>query len=469
MPIKSELKKLITDLDENYHLILKSKGGFDEYAIWASQYVERNPDQGLKVLRKTSIFKLVKDIKDLASLLPEKRSKNHLEDFELNRRKGEGFIFLVQEYFKIIDSGALGNRTFYFYFLDISRHKEPVLGRAVLKTSINKTATVENIKGPYSVDYEGFYSYLSDTVLFFDLQNPTGGSYSHTTNKRLHIKVRCDNPNLELLFGSYNTFDRGRIFTGSVVLKQLDEKEAQNPKPLTLSAWENREAFEKTDKNIRQYLSLKNRNYHKVPEHIPNTETLSEYLDNYNLMKNRNQKFLELRRPRIFIATPNSSLLTSNGNWDELQEDSATEENLELDKHSQQVKRIASSLIEEFPNNQIVYKDRLFDKKEGLENYEISDVDHHRPPRIGFKLLQRSRYFVLILPQTTKASLALVQLGWALSFTKNILLIYCKQSISHRLRALDGLGVEKKSYSDLEKDFDDVLIRIKRFIEDHKD
>ena len=87
----------------------------------------------------------------------------------------------------------------------------------------------------------------------------------------------------------------------------------------------------------------------------------------------------------------------------------------------------------------------------------------------SFRTLQKTTFFVLILGDFNKASFSLVQFGWALAHCKHLMIVYKKENVSNRFEAVEKMRVEKKAYKNINKEFDDIFIAIRRFVSGDQD
>ncbi|KAB8154271.1 hypothetical protein EZY14_007485 [Kordia sp. TARA_039_SRF] len=343
----------------------------------------------------------------------------------------------------------------YLYFLEIGTIQEkcPKLGRGVLVMHNKKHVTLKIPDNDPINDYEGEFSQLNSHVGFFDLDTlEKDENNKPRIIKKLHVKIYFGTLEDEIIIGSYNTYDK-RIYTGALVLERikdeslLNNEEKLNQKVMFLSRRENSiEFFDNVHISIKSYLSSKLKNIRQAPKTIvQNKAGLESFVESefekepsINDIENR---FLELEKPIAFIAYPQKSLKDR-------------EDNIEIKNFITAI----PSKIEAWFNKEIdVFTEGSFE----------ADPARTRPLKT-LKFLEKSRYFIILLPETDRISYSIIQLGWALKSSKYILLISEKETISQRLEKLTYVNsnflIENISFES-EKDREKILTVIYNFIE----
>lgn len=317
---------------------------------------------------------------------------------------------------KVVETSKVSQTGYwYMYFLETGSVKQgyPKLGRALLCMNDNHVVMKTPDKDPHTEDYQGTYSAINPNVSFFDLETfETDATRKKKIKKKLHIKVFHGKITDTIILGSYNTFDK-KIYTGALVLERLEVSGSDTSKVLKelekgvafFSAKLNPDEFFSIDTSIREYLSLKKKNINKVPTRvIENIEGLKSFITMHqNLSEDKSKienRFLELEKPFVFLASPQTSI----------------KDKKRREKHNALLDEIEKRLKEDFP--------------EHIIHIEGSSRASETEPLRTLRILEKTRYFILLLPKTEELSFAVLQLGWALKVSKNILLIHEEQIIA---------------------------------------
>jgi len=408
--IQNHLLILIEDVIDCRNKITNQKGGLEGFADWV---IGKNDLRGVK---KTSLHNLVGDLKRMVVLL---NKDSFADSFNLNTnsfvKKAELFVSYVEEYLAKIGGSSFAPRIWYFYFLDVgdTNRDYPKLGRGLLSTTKDNKAVLK-IPDRYDDDYTGDFNYIGDNVIFFDM-------WGNERKKRLHIKINFRQAEDDIMVGSYSTFDR-RIYTGSLVLEQLTNEfvDLNELEPTFLSKVDNPQDFKEVKSAIKEYLAVKKQNHHKVPR-MPaiDIDGLSRFLNAYPKPqpKNIEDRFLELESPIVFISAPQTSIKGDS-------------------KMVKAKKKVIKGILDDL-------KTELEKHDEYQVKYEDTDIQESykmMKPFDCLRMLERTRFFILILTETEKASFSLIQLGWAIGLCKNVLFIYEGDIVSERLKSLEAIN-----------------------------
>lgn len=377
-------------------------------------------------------------------------------------KNAKRFIRYAEEYDKKnkvkLNTPSTNVKYWYLYFLAIGKmeKKYPKLGRGVLIMQKNGDTELKIPDENPINDYFGKYSPLNSHIGFFDLDTT---EYDENRNKRvikkLHVKIYFRTLDDEIIIGSYSTYDK-RIYTGALILERIRDKalysdsKELNKKVKFLSYIENREEFVyDIDNTIKSYLTSKSKNIRQLPTTIvQDVYGLEALLDSQEKKPSRvddiENRFLEPERPIIFITSPQKSL-KKNGS-------------------ALAIKNFINSLPKEIYSG--------FNTKISVLTEESfsSEPARTRPLKI-LRCLEKSRYFILLLPETDKISYPILQLGWAIKSSKNVLLICQEGTVSDRLKELTFVNsnfiMEDMNFNS-EKGRSDILNIIFMFLVSHK-
>jgi hypothetical protein len=408
---------------------IRSSGGFPELKKFIGRKKKGEPG-----ISSSSLNTWIKKLRDLRELgLSHESGLTALQVEQVDEYEDKIYYLenKVKEFSKRPGSPNVTRQAFFVYHLYMGRDgKEPKLGRSILKIKNDNSVVFKNVPDGISVDYFGSDYTAREDRIVFNLESQSG-------DKTIHLKIYCSDINRDKVFlGAFLTYEYHHIIHGTVVLEPVpDGEEAQ---PLMLSNTQNPQIFNSVNPFVREYLSFRRYSYKRVPKDIRNYKPLENFL--YREAQEKPiRRFIEKTRPTVFIASPNSS----------------------VDK-------------EKFKNNQRLIeklKSRLrsrFSEKIEISNKrtKYSELLKEVTPPPSFRILQRSRFFILIYNETDQGSLSLVQLGWAMAHCKEVMLFYQKGSISLNIRRLNNLGVYTYQFDnlELEDDFEDVAGKIERKI-----
>ena len=455
-----DLKDLHKDLVSKMKELQAVDSLFQDFCNWKTEFKPKN----VMGMSHNSMYKDAQHINDVMIRdLEGGNTYDRYSNIESDNRilKARTFLKYIDEYFEYknrksqeVNKGQLSNRYWYMYFLNIgdSKKEYPRIGRALLITENDNRAILKvPDSNPNIEDYKGEFQRLNNEVYFFDLD-----SYDRydqkTLKKKLHIKLFLGKASDAIMIGSYSTYDK-RIFNGALVLEQITKtkKVTDEMKPLFLSAVDNDEIFKSLDTGIKDYLAIKTKNYYKVPKEIISTKkALHDFITRDKReepdRKDIENRFLEREKPMIFISSPQTSISGDEGKTQKMRD---------------MIKQIIERLKTDFKDNYSIYHEHS-DASHPLERTQPLETLNH---------LERSRYFILILPKTEKMSFSLIQLGWALQVCKHILFIYEGNIVSERLKYLEDVNPwfrtknRRDEEFELNKIYDDIsyFIHRKRF------
>lgn len=388
-----------------------------------------------KGLKRGSIYLLRKQLQEWIEpkgkvlISAEKISTEYSAELDRIRQ----FLKVSQLYLEEMVKDKFSNKTWLFYFLHFGGQHEgdPQLARTILRTKTNNRAEFQNLsvlEDVYSEDHFGTYTFLTDDVAFFDLK-------AKHSNKVLHIKTAFRSVEDEIMLGNYTSFDRQRVYSGTVVMQSIPEGLIAQKKltPALLSHRNRPSEYGEVHYGIKSYLRLKSQNYNLVPKPIPTLNGLRDFTEAHPVISNTEKRFLEREKPLVFVATPQTAII-----------DDAKPE-----------KSSVGRLIERI---NVVVEDNNCELLHLTDSYETLKVME------GMKALKATRFFIIIIDDITKASFSVLQLGWSLAFVKRVKVIYKEGTVSEKFQALDQLGVQMTSYTDLNEDFDNILSNVASFI-----
>lgn len=383
-----EILTFTTEYKSACMAILEQEGKWEGYDGWIKKEGISKAGRSTCTAMKTKLMNI--------------ESSKDLDEFNLVKIKAQELLKHLKNYLTYCSKNEFTHNRYYVYFLYLDS-KEPQIGRGVLiinpkKSISDKNVVFQNVPDGKSSNYKGSSQQFQDRVLFLSLQ-------ANDSERNLHIELTYKKPSQDILLGSYSTFENNHIVRGSLVL-QLIKKDNQNlikPLPTLSSFRKNSKEFFKIHKVIRRYLSLQLYNYHKTPEITPTLKGLSEFFMEHNYNEKAYQRFLEIKKPILFISSPNTSL-----------------NNEKAKIHEQSIQYITEEL------------------KKIRQDIKIESL--HKGQTKTLEILRNTRYFVLVIDEVEKASFSLVQLGWALFFCKYIILFYRTGTISDELRYIDSIN-----------------------------
>ena len=434
-------EQLLDSILEYSEIVGKQEGGWWKYEEW---YRKSN----FKSWSRTYCYYLVRAARshkgEISFSKLNAREKGFYEKISV---EGPKFIEVAKTF--IAESGRdnFVDKKWFFYFLSVAERKSKHLkiARALLETSIGNVAELENVVDGFSKDYSGTYEIIKGNrkVIYFDLKDDPVN-----TTRELHIKAVYMNPNDEIMLGTYTTYDEQFVYSGLIVLHQItNEKFSEDEmKPILCSYRLNSKAFIAIPEAIKQYLSLKKRNYRSVPRTVPSLDELQVYLDEYVPLKNKKNRFLELEIPRVYLATPQGSS-KQNGSSEKVGQ-------------PQNVDKLILEIEGALKNEKV----QLISKQtnSNMPASDLKSID-------SLKLLKRTRFFILVITNVNKASYSLVQLGWALAHCKYIMLIYNDLYVSDRIKSISTNVINKHIYKSLssEKERREIANAIRTFVHDN--
>jgi hypothetical protein len=394
-----EIRELIEDVEYTRKAIQKRKGKFENFCEWLLRIHDKSGFSG------STTHNLITSLTNLKN--DPKNQKIDLEDNKIVL-KARDFISYAEEYFSNLSERDFFPRKWFLYFLDINPYNPPRIGRSYIETINDKQAKLITPESS-NQEYIGHFNSIDTSLLSFEMISTNG-------LKQIHAKFFFNSASDKIALGTFSTFDK-KIYYGSAILEQING-EKENTSPTYLSEINNYEEFNQLHSSIKEYLSLKNENYHRITGRAPKVyDKLTERLS--NKYKNRKitefdieNRFLEFEKPKIFISSPQTSI-----------------QNSEIDE--QNSKKIAITHIIENVKNE-------FEKTHTIkyENTDITESHKKMNPFDCIEILEKTRYFILILTKTYKSSFSLLQLAWAVKSSKNILLIYEGDIISERIKSL---------------------------------
>ncbi len=375
----------------------------------------------IKGLGYTSITQLVNLLLEIKEKLKDRTDELTFTDasFGTLKRKIEDISEKASLYLKKPQFETV----WYVYFLHIAvtefdfSHSapDPELGRAVLKLSSDREAKLENISDGISYDYEGIFEYINQEVFHFDLKTDAKKS------RRLHIKFYWQGVEQTIALGTYSTFENDRIVSGNLVLQSVEA--GKKKLPLLMSFKKNRNDFKNVHPAIKEYLCLRNLNYHRISKEVTSVSLLAKELKHLQINKPQNSIFLEPHdRPTVFIASPD------------------TADSIDVIRG-----RILGSVLANLQKNFGDYYNIVH------RNTNISpQYDKDLLPSDSLKLIKTARVFIVIISKSDKASFCWVQLGWAIAYAKRILVLYEEGGISDRIKNLREFGIVIDKFNTLQ-------------------
>lgn len=330
--------------------------------------------------------------------------------------------------------------TFVAYYFHIPKPKIEVIGSGGLElkgndkngfatfkiaTSISDPASEKIFTGPYTKQYDKQY--------FINLS-------LESTKETLPIKFYSSNlsKNRELYLGAYISAIPKKINAGTILFLSTP-KDLGNIEPILQSSTINSSNFKNIPETIRRYFSIKRYNYLKIKSDARTIDKINEFISSESMKTGKNL-FITPPKPIVYIAHPNKSI------------DSRTFKN-----HGTTVAKLAKEISDELQNKVQI---ELHDKQKVNDSKDLAKVSP------SLDILQKTSLFVLFYTHTASASFSLVQLGWALGKSKNILIYSKSDQISENTRRIDNYpNADVKSYYNLENEFDKIKSEIKIAIE----
>lgn len=406
----------------NYTLLRTAEHGwlgdkkFDEW-------LETKNKQG-EGFKYKNIIKVKDEILQLKDLV---LNDKELEKFKSKIRKIMSWQNLVNLYFaelRTVKEKIELNRFWNVYFFyNISA--TPKIGKSCI-ILINKTnAELQNVPDEVSEQYSGIYRKEAG-ILCFDF-------VALNSKKSLHIKTYLIKNNDEILLGSYVTTDVGRIIHGSIVLMSTE-----SPQQSALISKENDEELKLLPNAIINYLSVKWRNYHKVPYPYNTLSGLEEFVRKYQEKWAR--RFIEREKTDVYFAIPGMAISNEDGS-----------------KYRVILKKILEDLKNSYELthafNFMISRDKRKDSPSAKPNLGV---------------VSNSSIFFLIYMHGTKASFSLVQLGWAMAHCKLVVVFYEENSLSKTILRLASDTMVFHSFVDISSEsvWDEIKLNIMGYLND---
>lgn len=328
---------------------------------------------------------------------------------------------------------------YFLYYHEDEWDQEPVIGRAVvsipeLKQRTSKdikeqkfTASVNfiNTKADTSRDYMGgvdFFPTASHPILIFNIE-------SNVPGRKLHIKLYSGNPkeeenlfgtengslelNQEVSVGLYITFENALIQGGTIIFQKLDDS-IKEPKTGVFSFFENRADFINENEipdQVKEFFAYRSNSYFLVPKNIStlNDLVLPSKISSYQFAKKA--LFLEKKEPEIFISYP----ITGNKSYNKAF-----------------LKQVKEDIKLAFPEFSV----EANTKGKGF-------MAGKPQPDENLKQLKSTRVFVFFAGDLEAISFSYIQLGWALLYCKQVIVIGKRTNFSTTLRHLPDEYMEK--------------------------
>ncbi|WP_367389000.1 hypothetical protein [Lewinella sp. LCG006] len=399
---KEEIQLLIDTLNKLFYDI-KSNGGPPEFKKFVSQK-KRTGDVGLSYnnvrLWLNTLIDLKKDLEEEKSSalvnLAKEKFKKYIPKVEFFKSKVQHFI---EEKTAQIDD----QRVFTIYtYHEVKRTKEPLLQLGVLFLHRDDTVDYYNpIEAPVK-KFSGTFKITKGNIAIVDLDS------IGNVDVKMQMQIYYREENLaDLFLGSYMTYHNDRIVRGSLVATQFtNEKKVES----FLTGYNSNKAkLAQISPVILEFLSIRKYSYKRVPDEIYSIAALEKFLSS-DFHENPEKRFIEGEKPSIIIASPNSSISSEV-----------------FSKNQSIIDKVKNSIEARFPGKLEIYIKS--------EQMPLDYKDAIAPPSL--KYIQRTRIFFLVYTSTSKASFSLVQLGWAMAYCKQIVIIYQKDSLSDNILRLD--------------------------------
>lgn len=385
-----------------------------------------------------------------------------IRSFQKGIQRVEKSIKLAREYLNVpipeedLSNSLSGTKwAAYFSFYNnegTNKINEGVIGRAIVEinghSKENNTVTFTNTQLDGVKDYRG--SYISHMDMYrgyvsFDLnadpKNPEKG-------RNIHIKVYCENRNLNLLLGQYTTYEKGHIQSGRIIFHNF--KSIQTLKSKNAGAFshflEGCEDFnhDHIPKGCLKFLSVRSDSYqndvfnsedYKVntTDDLENRLLRKRELDNSLL-----ERFIERVKPKVFLAAAGASK-TVISLFPKIK--GSIEENFGED-----------NLYVSFKTGKLGDEDNDEDNA-GRFDQERRDDEGYLQPFRDIEKLKRTRFFILFLEDTSKLSYSYLQLGIALTVAKIVVVVGKRSQMSNTIADMRGSVIEKIFLDDIKQDF----------------
>ncbi len=395
MDVQQRIDKAKAIIEEKRSIILKQSG----YKKFVDFLIEAyGTTAGLS---KSNISKILGKLTDTENI-PTR------EDLEIYEKKIEQFELAVDAFVRRFGekANAYFNTKWYLYFFHKDDLNDPQVMLAQTVLEIDEAGIVELRNLPNSSNYEGRFELISGYLLIFNLEGETPGS-------KLHIKMLSGARPQELCLGLSLSFEHQRIISNTIVLQKRSIDEKLIPQTLSVTDPD----FFSIDISIREYLARRDFNYLKIPQRIYSLKGLQLFLAKYE--RKKKTQFFEFTKPQVFISTPTSSI-----DKDILIEKS----NVICDIKEEVKKKLALSGI-----------DVDFSYPGEYDNNKTNEIIRYGKQILNiFEQLRHTKFFILIYDKHA-VSRCLVELGWALSNTKVVLVFYERnQGFPHTLSVLEN-------------------------------
>lgn len=335
-------------------------------------------------------------------ILVAKECKENIEKFlELQRNP----LIVVKDTNKL---AGLQWNVYYLHFRKNDQTKEPLLCRAHIIIDDNDNVLFVNVEPDGGDNYVGVFKPdidMGQGIITFNLSGQKKGS-------TVHIKVFCDRKKQPILIGQYNCYVDTRIMAGDILF-EFAETRSELKKVGSYSFVEGSDTFSnEKDINpiIREFFALTSENYHQVFKHIDTLEKLKGKMDSYFPFRDKPSLFIEKPKPEVMIAAPMSTSISSS--------------NEEL------FEPVFKTLKEKLPKIEVT-AEKIFD-----DNGHPLFIDN-------LKQLRTKRFFILIMPDISKLSFSHIQFAMAISMSKHVFIVCCKNDLSETMQTLEHLGLIK--------------------------
>ena len=334
------------------------------------------------------------NITNLLNKIQSDAEKN--KDLDNHKRKVEEFSKLVDRYALSVKSNETNfHGTVWELYFFYGLYKEDTgIGRAALEIDTEGIVHIHNIGNSVSTDYEGSFNLIDDNVLFLDLQGRPNG-------RKIHMKVMTRSSPHELALGSYTSYEKQQIFSGTIIFRKY-EGNVQDIERGVFAYSKNYDKFSKIPIDVRRFLSLKKENLIKVPNYVNNLKDLKRFHEDYR--SNKRRLFFNVDKPIVFISAPMHSI--------------------DKDKYAKNnsiINRIIKELKEDFKSEDIGI-DIQYPGEEQIEGRRNTRLAKNRIID-NFENLKRVKFFVLIF-DSSNPSISLVELGMALVYCKHVMVFY---------------------------------------------
>ncbi len=416
-----KIEKLFTELRDQV------EGGVKDFYTWRETKGIIDP-RGLKASTISNLRTDLYSLKDKDAPLDKKNKKKAdrlIDEYKKYR------VWLAKSIPVEKEQGSFENNFkncswFFYYFRQANSGAH--LARAILSLEDGKKVTLKSVSDNDETEYEGQFSLWHNRFGVFELQGKT-------TKKKLSLQAFLGTKQKELALGFYVTSDFETLISGTFVLQQINDKEVENLEPILLSHTTNKEEFNNVLLPIRRFLSLKSRNHFRLPRSIYDKHLLKESIDKYE--PNRSAFFFSENRPVVFISSPYE--------FTSLRE-----------KEKQHIIELKNRLEKAFPYLDIEYTE----EKEKLDKNSTPEFIHN------LERIKRATYFIFISPVSEKPTASIVEMSWALAFSKHVLLCYKRGTIPEILPKLKSSKSSNHAqiltiqFDDFEKDFEEICDRI---------